>query len=249
MVKVELIKRLYEIGALKFGEFILKSGKRSPYYIDLRMLSSYPSLLIEIAREFKSIIENQPEKPTVLCGVPMAGLAIANALSLETGIPVIYIRKEPLVYRDLAKMFERSVQEGRYQSHEIPTIKKIINVLEELGGFKTHGIASYVDGVLRDGDKVGIVDDLVTTAESKLEVRDIIMREASRRNVKINILGVYVVIDREQGGKEALEKEGIKLYSLATMTEVAEMLYNCGILPKEKYETIINYIVSEKLKS
>jgi len=246
MLKIELMKKLYEIGAIKFGEFTLKSGKKSPYYIDLRILPSYPNVLVEVAEQLKSLIESQQEKPSVLCGVPMAGLAIANALGIQTGIRVIYTRKEPIIYRDLAKQLRKSIQNGKFQPEETSTVEKVVRFIEELSGFKTHGITRYLDGEIRNGDQIGIVDDLITTADSKLEARDLIMLEAKKRNVKVNILGVYVVIDREQGGKEALEKEGIKLYSLATITEIAERLYKNGVLPAEKYRTIIQYIADEK---
>ncbi|MEM2174871.1 MAG: phosphoribosyltransferase family protein [Candidatus Micrarchaeia archaeon] len=243
-----LIRRLYEIGALKFGEFTLKSGKKSPYYIDLRILPSHPDVLIEVAKALKAIIAKQRQKPSVLCGIPMAGLAIANALSIETGIPVVYTRKEPMFYRDLARHFRRFILEGKYLPEEVPIVEKVIATLEEFSGFKIHGIANYLDGEIRDGDKIAIVDDLITTADSKIEARDLIMLEARRRNIKVNVLWVYVVLDREQGGKEILEKEGIRLYSVLTITEVAKKLHENGILPTEKYEVIIRYTASEKMR-
>jgi orotate phosphoribosyltransferase len=192
--KIELIKILYDIEAIKFGEFILKSGKKSPYYVDLRVLPSYPDVIIEVANEIKGIIDSQQEKPTVLCGVPMAGLAIANALGIQTGIRVVYARKEPIIYRDLVKQLHKAIQDGKFKPSETPTVEKIVSFIEELGGFKTHGITRYVDGELTNGDKIGIVDDLITTADSKLEVRDLIVLEAKRRNVHVDILAVYVVM-------------------------------------------------------
>lgn len=248
MSKAELMKKLYEIGALKFGEFILKSGKKSPYYIDLRILPSHPDVLLEVAKGLKAIIENQSEKPTVLCGVPMAGLAIANVLGIEMGIPVVYTRKEPIIYKDLARQFRKYIQNGKFQSYEISTVEKVIELLEELSGFKTHGVSSYLDGEIRNGDKILIVDDLITTADSKLETLELITLEAKKRNLKVKVLGVCVVIDREQGGRETLEKAGLRLYYLATMSEIARILYECGSLPAEKYKLISEYIASEKAK-
>jgi uridine monophosphate synthetase len=246
MSKTELIKKIYDIGAIKFGEFVLKSGKKSPYYIDLRVLPSYPDVLVEVAKEIKSIIDSQQEKPTVLCGVPMAGLAIATALGIQTGIRVVYARKEPIIYRDLVKQLRKALQDGKFKPPETLATEKIVSFIEELGGFKTHGVTSYVDGELTNGDKIGIVDDLITTANSKLEVRDLIVLEAKRKNVQVDILAVYVVIDREQGGREALEKEGLKLFSIATITEAAKILYDCGKLSPEKFQLIVEYVESEK---
>lgn len=243
--KIELVKRLFEIGAIKFGEFTLKSGKKSPYYIDLRILPSYPSVLIDATRTLKNIFDSQSEPPSRLCGVPMAGLAIANVLGIETNIPVVYARKEPIIYNDLAKKIREFVQAGKYQENEIGGVEKVIKTIEELSGFKTHGISRFIDGIIQKGDKIGIVDDLITTADSKLEVRDLIMLEAKRRNIDVDVTGVYVILDREQGGKEALEKEGINLYSLATIREAAKWLHDLGTLSYQLYKTILDYTTAE----
>lgn len=248
MTNLELIKKLYDIGAIKFGEFTLKSGKKSPYYIDLRILPSYPTVLIEAAKNLATIIKSQTEKPSRLCGVPMAGLAITNALGIETGIPVMYTRKEPIIYRDLAKQLKIFIQEGKYHQHEVAAVERIIETIEELSGFKTHGITRYIDGVIKDGDNIAIVDDLITTADSKLEARHLIMLEAKRRKINVDVIRVYVLLDREQGGNLALIRKGLELYSVATMSEVAEGLCELGVLPLEKYQIIVDYIASEKMQ-
>jgi uridine monophosphate synthetase len=246
MSKFELVKKLYEIGSIKFGDFTLKSGKKSPYYIDLRILPSYPKILIEAGRATGEVIKGSNEKVNRLCGIPMAGLAIANMVGVEINIPVLYTRKEPVIYTDLIKRIRGFIQEGKYTQEEIQGINRVINTIEELSGLKTHGITRYVDGVMLDGDRIGIVDDLITTAESKLEARDLIMLEAERRNIKVSVTGVYVLVDREQGGKEALQEEGIQLHSVLTITEIMNYLHKIGTIDSKKYETIMAYITSEK---
>jgi len=84
------------------------------------------------------------------------------------------------------------------------------STLEELSGLKTHGITRYIDGEMQNGDKIGIADDLITTAESKLEGRDLIKLEARRRRIDVDVIGVYVLLDREQGGRESLGERGNK---------------------------------------
>jgi len=248
MSKLELVTKLYEIGAIKFGDFILKSGKKSPYYIDLRILPSYPRILVEVGKIIGEIIEASIDKPNRLCGIPMAGLAIANIVGVEIDTPVLYTRKEPIIYIDLARKIRNLIQEGKYRQEEIQGVEKAINTIEELSGLKTHGITTYADGIIQNGDRIGIVDDVITTADSKLEARNLIMLEAKRRNIKVSVTGVYVLIDREQGGKEALQQERIPLYAAFTVTEIMNFLYEAGLIDSKKYETVMAYIVSEKAK-
>ncbi|MHC1636092.1 MAG: orotate phosphoribosyltransferase [Candidatus Methanospirareceae archaeon] len=236
--KAGLMRSLYEIGAIKFGEFILKSGKRSSYYVDLRVLPSYPKVLREVGKIMADMIMSSDNKPDVLCGVPFAGLAIANAISFETNIPVVYVKKEPMIYRDLARHIKKFLEEGRGREGEKEGLEKALEIIDSLGGMKTHGIRRYVDGELKEGSKVGIVDDLITTAESKLEAIEMIVKEAERRGINVNVVGVYVLLDREEGGREALQKAGIKLYAVATMREVAKNLFDMGLLTKEEYKMI-----------
>jgi len=89
MSVAELLKR---IGAVKFGEFVLSSGKKSNVYIDLRKLPSYPEA-------FREVVQAMAEKAgkvdfDLLCGVAVGGLPLATAIAYEMKKPLIYVRKE-----------------------------------------------------------------------------------------------------------------------------------------------------------
>jgi len=85
------------MGAIKFGDFKLSSGARSPYYIDLRLAPSYPDLLDRIGDIYVEVVKNeiQPKwKIDRIAGVPTAGLPVATVVSQKMRIPLIYVRKE-----------------------------------------------------------------------------------------------------------------------------------------------------------
>ncbi len=81
--------------AIKFGDYILASGKRSPYYIDLRLTISSPITMDWIANALTRIVLNEIGKDKVdkILGVPTAGVPFATMVSQKLGIPLIYYRQ------------------------------------------------------------------------------------------------------------------------------------------------------------
>ena len=91
---------LYQNGAIKFGNFKLSSGKDSPYYIDLRIVPSFPHQFRKMVKTLQSLISEKIGLDSFDCiaSVPTSGLVIASALAIETVKPIIYIRQKPKDY-------------------------------------------------------------------------------------------------------------------------------------------------------
>lgn len=94
MTRQELAKNIYDIAHLT-GEFKLRSGQISHEYFDKYRFEAQPNLLREIAKQMASLI---PAGTEVLAGLEMGGIPIATALSLETGLPCVFVRKEAKEY-------------------------------------------------------------------------------------------------------------------------------------------------------
>lgn len=85
----QLAQKIYEISHLT-GHFTLRSGKTSTEYFDKYQFECQPELLKSISKELKNLI---PKDTEVLAGLEMGGIPIATALSLETGLPTVLVRK------------------------------------------------------------------------------------------------------------------------------------------------------------
>ena len=87
---------LYEKKIIRFGDFTLASGKKSPYYIDLRLVPSYPIYYRKMIKEMQNIIAENVglENFHSLVSVPTGGLIVAASLAIEIVKPIIYVRKE-----------------------------------------------------------------------------------------------------------------------------------------------------------
>ena len=104
---------LIKNNAIKFGDYILASGKKSPYYIDLRQTISSPITMDWIANSLTRIILNEIGKDKIdrILGVPTAGVPFATVVSQKLGIPLIYYRqarKEHGVRKKIEGLLDRN---------------------------------------------------------------------------------------------------------------------------------------------
>jgi orotate phosphoribosyltransferase len=90
----ELIQALKECGALRFGDFTLASGVKSDYYIDIKMASTRPAVLSLISKLMAERMEQDGIHADIIAGVVLGSIPLVTALSLQTGIPFIMVRKE-----------------------------------------------------------------------------------------------------------------------------------------------------------
>ena len=138
---------LLEAGCIKFGTFTLKSGLESPIYLDLRRLIGYPRLLAQVADAYVSILKGLDFDH--LAPLPYAAMSIGTAISLRTGWPMIYPRKEAKQYGTKARI------EGVFQAGERAVI---IDDLITTGGSKLEGIEKLASAGLTAKDVVVLID-------------------------------------------------------------------------------------------
>ena len=108
MTKHDLTQAIYDVAHLT-GEFKLRSGITSNEYFDKYQFESDPKLLKAIAEHMAPMV---PEGTEYLAGLEMGGLAIATALSLQTGIPAVFVRKKAKDY-GTCKLAEGPSIEGK----------------------------------------------------------------------------------------------------------------------------------------
>ena len=83
---------------------------------------------------------------------------------------------------------------------------------------KAHGTQKLLEGPVREGDRVAIIEDVITTGGSALRAIEAV------RSAKGSVAGVLALVDREEGGRQAIEKTGVTVISLVTASEIIAAL-------------------------
>jgi len=192
--KDEMANILLKIDALKFGVFKLSTGKASPYYIDLRVIPSFPDAFREICEFYAQTITDEIGLKTFerIAGIPIAGIPFASQIAYNLKKPFLYMRKDV-----------------RFSGRE-----------------------RRVEGILASGDKVLLIDDLLTTGSTLKKAADAVRAEGGV------VTDAMVFLDREEGGMKLLEESGVKLHSLLRISEIANILYEIGAIDQESLKTI-----------
>ena len=155
-----LVRQLLDIGAIRFGEFTLKSGVVSPFYIDLRGVISFPEVLAGIGTLMADEVKRCGADR--IAGIPYAGLPLAVAASLAGGIPLVYPRREEKAYGTRRRI------EGRFEpGDQVVVIDDIVTD----GASKFEAIAPLEEAGLVVKDLVILVDREQGGAE-RLAARD-----------------------------------------------------------------------------
>ncbi|MHA2066001.1 MAG: orotate phosphoribosyltransferase [Candidatus Thorarchaeota archaeon] len=192
----------------------LVSGIWSPFYIQLRILSSFPKTLERVGSAMAMMLKEQAPHVNKLVGVAFAGIPIATSVSLKSGLPACHTRK--LVGVRNEEDLERALKE--------------------------YGQHALLEGIVADGDSLCIVDDLVTGMETKLVARKQILTEVKQRGLSdVQCDDVAVIVNRQQGAASRAKELGLRLHSLIRFVDEGIPLLR-GLMTPEEYTIITNYL-------
>ena len=135
------------------GDFVLRSGKRSNRYFDKFLFETDPSLLKRIGSHLARLV---PAETQLLASPELGAVLLGGAVSMESGLPLVLVRKEP----------------------------------------KGYGTAKQLEGRFTPGQRVTVIEDVVTTGGDSL--RSI----AALRDAGLEVIHLVVVLDRGEGGEE-----------------------------------------------
>jgi orotate phosphoribosyltransferase len=162
--------------ALLEGDFVLRSGRRSRYYLDKYRFETQPELLAALGGALAATVEDADPEAVRLAGPELGAVALATAASLASGLPFVIVRKAP----------------------------------------KAYGTGNRIEGVYEAGERVCLIEDVVTSGGAAVAAVDA-LREAG-----LECGTAVCVVDREDGGAEALAERAVRLHALFGASELLE---------------------------
>lgn len=194
----EVCKILRKANVVEFGTFKLSSGRVTPYYVDLRVIPSFPDAFRLVSDIFVNAIRDDLglESFERVAGIPTAGTPFASILAYHLNKPFLYIRQQP----------------------------------------RLRGRERRIEGLLMPGNRVLLIDDLITTGLSLKKAALTIRAEGGV------VSDAFVILDREEGGKERLAEIGVNLHSVLRMEKAARKLYEMNAIAEDELKTILSQL-------
>jgi orotate phosphoribosyltransferase len=169
--------RLIVERALLEGDFVLRSGRRSTWYLDKYRFETDPKLLRALGTRLAEALADCEPDADRIAGPALGAVALAASASLASGLPFIIVRGET----------------------------------------KEYGTANRVEGPFEPGELVCLVEDVVTSGGALGEA------VSALRSEGLVVRNALCVVDREEGGSDALARLGVRLQPLFRARDLAEM--------------------------
>jgi orotate phosphoribosyltransferase len=154
--------------ALLEGDFVLRSGRRSTYYLDKYRFETQPDLLGPLGERLAAAVREHEPDAVRLAGPALGAVALAAAASLAGGLPFVIVRGEA----------------------------------------KEYGTGNRLEGFFEEGELVCLVEDVVTSGGALAEA------VTALRDEGLVVRNAVCVVDREEGGADALARLGVRLRPL-----------------------------------
>jgi orotate phosphoribosyltransferase len=158
------------------GDFVLRSGKRSRYYLDKYRFETRPDLLAELGERIAGAVREHDPEADRLAAPVLGGVVLAASASLVSGLPFLMIR-------DAAKEY---------------------------------GTANRIEGPFEEGESVCLVEDVVTSGGALLEAVEAV------RDAGLVVRTAVCVVDREEGGADALARHAVRLRPLFRVKDLLQ---------------------------
>jgi orotate phosphoribosyltransferase len=168
------LKRALREHAYLEGDFVLRSGRRSRYYLDKYRFETRPDILAALGERIAEQVREHAADATLLAGPELGAVALAAAASLSSGLPFLIVRKAA----------------------------------------KEYGTANRLEGVHEDGECVCLVEDVVTSGGALIE------SVQALRDAGLTVRTAICVVDREEGGVDALARRAVRLRPVFRASEV-----------------------------
>lgn len=173
----EALGRMLAERALLEGDFVLRSGKRSCWYLDKYRFETEPEILRAVGESLADAVREFEPNAVRLAGPALGAVALAASASMTSGLPFIIVRGEA----------------------------------------KEYGTANRIEGPFERGELVCLLEDVVTTGGALAE------SVSALRNEGLEVRNAISVVDREEGGSDALARLGVRLRALFRAEELLEL--------------------------